>query len=77
MSIGKSKFETFVKWAIVIIVAFALLKVVGTMLGIAWLLGGFLFFRVLPLVLVAWAVYAVVQWLFGRNGSSSSSSLDV
>jgi hypothetical protein len=74
-----SNFETVVKWAIVIILGIAALKIAATVLGIAFFLGGFLLFRVLPLVLLAWGVYLVVQWLSGRkgSGSTSSSTLDI
>jgi hypothetical protein len=74
-----SNFETVVKWVIVVIVAIVALKIIATVLGIAFVLGGFLFFRVLPLVLLAWLVYMVIQWLTGKNKgtSSTSSTMDI
>lgn len=75
MSNGKSDFETVLKWVVIVILAFAALKVIATVLGIAFALGGFLLFRVLPLVLVVWLVYIMIQWLRGDRGSSSSSTL--
>jgi hypothetical protein len=59
--------ETIFKWAVVIILAIVALKAVFTVLGIAFFIGGFLLFKILPLVLLGWAVLKVVQWLT-RNG---------
>lgn len=74
-----SNFETVVKWVIVVIVAIVALKIIATVLGIAFVLGGFLLFRILPLVLLAWGVYMVIQWLTGKNKgtSSTSSTMDI
>lgn len=55
--------ETAFKWAVVVILAIVALKAVFTVLGVAFFIGGFLLFKVLPLVLLAWAVLKVVQWL--------------
>lgn len=78
MSNGKSDFETILKWIVIVILAFAALKVVATVLGIAFVLGSFLLFRVLPLVLLVWLVVKAVQWLGGKNGGSSShTTMDV
>lgn len=76
MSSTDSNFEKIVKWAIVIILAIAALKVIATVLGLAFALGGFLLFRILPLVLLAYGVYLVIQWLRGKDGSSQTT-LDV
>lgn len=76
MSTTDSNFEKIVKWAIVIILAIAALKVIATVLGLAFALGGFLLFRILPLVLLAYGVYLVIQWLRGKEGSSKTT-LDV
>jgi uncharacterized MAPEG superfamily protein len=70
----KSSFETFLKWAVVVIVAIAALKVVMAVLGIAWVLGAFLLFRVLPLVLVVWGIVRLVKWLNGDRGSPAGTS---
>ena len=78
MSNGKSDFETILKWIVIVILAFAALKVVATVLGIAFVLGAFLLFRVLPLVLLVWLVVKFIQWLGGKNGGSSSqTTMDV
>lgn len=76
MSSTDSNFEKIVKWAIVIILAIAALKVIATVLGLAFALGGFLLFRILPLVLLAYGVYLVIQWLRGKD-SASQTTLDV
>jgi hypothetical protein len=80
MSNGKSDIETVLKWIVIVILAFAALKIAATVLGIAFVLGSFLLFRVLPLVLVVWLIVKAVQWLSGKNGGSSStpsSTLDI
>jgi hypothetical protein len=64
--------ETILKWAVVVILAVVALKVVFAILGVAFVLGGFLLFRILPLVLLGWAVLKVVQWL-GRNGQGEGA----
>jgi peptidoglycan biosynthesis protein MviN/MurJ (putative lipid II flippase) len=73
MSNGSNSFETIIKWVIVVILAIVALKVVATVLGIAWLVGGFLLTRVLPLVVMVWLGYVVVQWLRSDRGSSAGT----
>jgi hypothetical protein len=70
----KSSFETFLKWAVVVILAIAALKLVLAVLGIAWVLGAFLLFRILPLVLVVWGIVKLVQWLKSDRGSPADTS---
>ncbi len=65
-----TNFETILKWTVVVILAIAALKVAATVLGIAFVLGGFLLFRILPLVLLAWLVMKLVEWLRGPRGST-------
>jgi hypothetical protein len=64
-------FENVIKWTVIAILAVVALKVVATVLGIAFFIGGFLFWRVLPLVLFVGAIYMIWQWL--RNGKDSTS----
>lgn len=72
----KNTFETILKWMVVAILAIAALKIVLTVLGIAFFLGGVLLFRVLPIVLVVWLAFKAVEWLRGdRHGSAPSSTL--
>ena len=74
----KNTFETILKWTVVVILAIAALKIVLTVLGIAFVLGGFLLFRVLPIVLVVWLAFKAIEWLRGeRRGSTPSSTLDM
>jgi type IV secretory pathway VirB2 component (pilin) len=78
MTTGKSDFEKVLTWIVIVILAFAALKIVATVLGIAFALGGFLLFRVLPLVLMVWLVYKAIQWLGGKKDHpSSTSTLDI
>ncbi|HEY0017860.1 MAG TPA: hypothetical protein VGC13_16215 [Longimicrobium sp.] len=72
----KNTFETILKWMVVVILAFAALKIVLGVLGIAFFLGGVLLFRVLPIVLVVWLAFKAIEWLRGdRHGSAPSSTL--
>lgn len=68
-------FESVLKWAVIVIVAIVALKVLATVLGIAFVLGGILLFRVLPLVLLAWAVYRVIRWLGGKPSGTAAADL--
>lgn len=78
MTTGKSDFEKVLTWIVIVILAFAALKVAATVLGIAFFLGGFLLFRVLPLVLMVWLVYKAIQWMTGRKDTTSSTgTLDI
>lgn len=72
----KNTFETILKWTVVVILAIVALKVLLTVMGIAFVLGGFLLFRVLPLVLVVWLVFKVIEWLTDKD-RGSRSTLDV
>lgn len=63
----KNTFETILKWTVVVILALVALRVVATVLGIAFVLGGFLLFRVLPLVLVVWLFFKAIEWLRGKD----------
>jgi TRAP-type C4-dicarboxylate transport system permease small subunit len=74
MSSSNSSFEQVIKWIVVVILAIVALKVVATVLGIAFFLGGFLLSKVLPLVLMVWLIYAIIQWLGGKKGSSTSTT---
>ncbi|MBW3570790.1 MAG: hypothetical protein KY467_06775 [Gemmatimonadetes bacterium] len=73
----KNNFETILKWIVVVILAFAALKILLTVMGIAFFLGGFLLFRVLPVVLVVWLIVKIVQWLGGSDRGTSTSTLDL
>jgi hypothetical protein len=73
MSDRNVTFENVLKWIVIAILAIVALKVVVTVLGIAFFIGGFLFWRVLPLVLVVGAIYMAWQWLRNGNGTSDTS----
>ena len=65
----KSSFETILKWVVLVILAVVALKVAFTVVGIAVALGGFLLFRILPLVLLVWLVWKLIEWIRDRNGN--------
>ena len=73
MSDRSVTFENVIKWAVIIILAIVALKVVATILGIAFVIGGFLFARVLPLVLFVGLVYFGWQWLRKQNGDATDN----
>jgi hypothetical protein len=62
--------ENVLKWIVVVILAIVALKVVATILGIAWLVGGFLLFKILPLVGLVWIVLKAVEYFRGSRGTS-------
>lgn len=64
----KSSVETALKWIVLIILGIAAIKIGLTVLGIAVALGGFLLFKVLPLVLAVWLVVALFRWATGPRG---------
>jgi hypothetical protein len=70
----KNTFETILKWAVVVILAIVALKLAVTVLGIAFFAGGFLLFRVLPLVILVWIVLRIVAWFRGSNGGSGATA---
>lgn len=70
----KTSFETFLKWAVVVILAVAALKILATVLGLAWLLGGFLLFRVLPLILLVWGFMKLIEWWKRDRGAPTGST---
>lgn len=74
MSSSNSSFENVIKWTVVVILAIVALKVIATVLGIAFVLGSFLLWRVLPLVLVVWLIFKGIEWLRSDRGGSSSST---
>ena len=64
-----SKLETILKWTVLVIAAVVALKLVFGVLAIAWVIGGILLTKVLPLVLLVWIVLKLVEWWKSRNGS--------
>jgi hypothetical protein len=69
----KNTFETAIKWAIIVILAIVALKIAFTVLGVAVFMGGFLLFRVLPLILLVWIVLRVIGWFRGSDGGADSA----
>jgi len=69
MSENSTKLERILKWIVLVIAAVIVLKLVFGVLALAWVLGGFLIFKILPLVLLVWAVLKLVEWWRTRNGT--------
>ena len=69
MSENGTKLENILKWVILVIAAIVALKLAFGVLAIAWVLGGILLFKVLPLVLLVWVVLKLVEWWRTRNGT--------
>lgn len=69
---NKTTFEKILTWMIVGILAIVALKIVATVLGIAFVLGGFLFRTVLPVVLVVWLVMKAIQWMSDKDRRSTT-----
>lgn len=63
--------DTLLKWTVLVILAVAAVKLVFAVFGIAFVLGGFLLFRVLPLVLLVWAVVWAVRRLGGSGDATN------
>jgi hypothetical protein len=68
----KSTLETILKWAVIVILAIVALKLAATVLGFAFFFGGFLLFRVLPLVVLVWIVMRIIAWFRGSRGAGSA-----
>ena len=64
---NESRLERGIKWIVIVILAVVALKIVFSVFAVAWLVGGFLLTRVLPLVLLVWLVMKLVQWWRDRN----------
>lgn len=74
MSDRNVTFENVIKWIVIVILAIVALKVVVTILGIAFFIGGFLFWRILPLVVIVWLAYMAIQWFRNGNGNGTDTS---
>ncbi len=69
----KSSLETVLKWIVLVILGIAALKIALSVLGLAAVLGSFLLFRVLPIVLFVWGVVWVLRAMTGGSRGSSST----
>lgn len=72
MSENGTKLETILKWIVLVIAAVFALKIVASVLGLAWLIGGVLLTKVLPLVVLVWLVLKLVEWWKTKNGTVPS-----
>jgi hypothetical protein len=71
----KLSFNTIIKWVIVAVLVIVALNVIATVLNVAFALGGFLLFRVLPLVLLAWLLLKGLEHLRNRDGGAPETEL--
>jgi hypothetical protein len=69
MDESRGKVETVLKWIVLVILAVVAMKIVFSVFAIAWVLGGFLLTKVLPLVVLVWLVLKAVEWWKTRNGT--------
>ena len=69
MSENGTKLETILKWIVLVIAAIVVMKIVFSVFAIAFVLGGFLLTKVLPLVALVWIVMKAVEWWKTRNGT--------
>jgi len=65
---GKNNLETVLKWIVLVILAVVAMKIVFSAFAIAWVVGGVLLTKVLPLVALVWLVMKAVEWFRERNG---------
>jgi hypothetical protein len=73
----KNSWETVIKWIVVAILAVVALKVVASILAVAFFAGGLLLTRVLPIVLLVWVVLKLVEWFRGKNGGRATAESDL
>ena len=69
---GRNNVETILKWIVLVILAVVAMKIVFSVFALAWVLGGILLTKVLPLVLLVWGVLKLVEWWKSRNPGTSS-----
>ena len=69
MSENGTKLETILKWIVLVIAAIIAMKIVFSVFAIAWVIGGVLLFKVLPLVALVWLVLKAVEWWKTKNGT--------
>jgi hypothetical protein len=74
MDRNESGLERVLKWIVIVILAVVALKIVFSVFAIAWLVGGALLTKVLPIVLLVWLVMKLVQWWRDRNGGPEADA---
>jgi len=70
MSENSTKLETILKWIVIVIAAVFALKIIFTVFAVAFVIGGFLLTKILPLVVLVWLVLKLVEWWKTRNGTA-------
>ncbi|HET7462596.1 MAG TPA: hypothetical protein VFJ82_15185 [Longimicrobium sp.] len=71
---GKSTLETVLKWIVLVILAVVAMKIVFSVFAIAFVVGGVLLTRVLPLVVLVWLVFKALEWWKSRNGATPADN---
>lgn len=71
---GKSTLETVLKWIVLVILAVVAMKIVFSVFAIAFVVGGVLLTKVLPLVVLVWLVLKAVEWWKSRNGTTPADN---
>lgn len=64
---GKSGLETILKWVVMVILAVVAMKIVFSVFAIAFVVGGVLLTKVLPLVVLVWLIIKAVEWMKCRS----------
>jgi len=72
---GKSTLETVLKWIVLVILAVVAMKIVFSVFAIAFVVGGVLLTRVLPLVVLVWLVMKAIEWWkSSHNGATPADN---
>lgn len=74
---GRNNVETVLKWIVLVILAVVAMKIVFSVFALAWVLGGILLTKVLPLVLLVWGVIKLVEWWKTRNHGISPADSEL
>lgn len=71
---GKSTLETVLKWIVLVILAVVAMKIVFSVFAVAFVVGGVLLTKVLPLVVLVWLVLKAIEWWKSRNGTTPADN---
>lgn len=71
---SKSTLETVLKWIVLVILAVVAMKIVFSVFAIAFVVGGVLLTKVLPLVVLVWLVLKAIEWWKSRNGATPAEN---
>ena len=71
---GKSTLETVLKWIVLVILAVVAMKIVFSVFAVAFVVGGVLLTKVLPLVVLVWLVLKAIEWWKSHNGAAPADN---